>query len=439
MVEAATKGVGKSVQKEAVQAGAKKATASIKELPEHMAEKGLQQADGWLAKSMGYTKDFLSGVGARTAGTSAPTATVWDKITYPIRWLGDQIPVVRPTLGEVFVPGLQIKWAARSMGKFPKWLWHHRYPVLLMLAYLSEAQDSMNEKYQPVGINSFALNMPNLLGPSIPFDLVPEAEGKFIRNKKVPGHRFYLVSPCKAKLTIRDTRCDCTSHPLNDRFNFEKGGYLQDIKKGSITIKQEVLAGTYQGEELSESKLRGIKNFYKNIIQDPDLVMANVKIDDSYFGFGESVREIDSTENLFRYMRPYFDTSKAIKDCNQRDAGMSIVKLQFQHIKDLSGQAYEKIKKLVWDADAKVDWVKYDNVYTHPTYRVDCLEIDVEIKDGYCFDYFPKLEALRTSLAVVAIIAELFLGTASGGTLLFAIGAGAALLDSILGHMEKWP
>ena len=170
-------------------------------------------------------------------------------------WLVWENLPIRLVQAKYWITLTPVGGATASIGKtfahLPVWMYKHRYPMLVLLGAGMLMHDSANEKILPVGGNALALNTPTVQGESHRFPMHDDALKYFVRNQHKPSERLYLVSPCKTKLLIKKTKCECVNDPLTNKFNFGNTGLI-NIKPGSVVPKDEATLRTMIEEEYGE-------------------------------------------------------------------------------------------------------------------------------------------------------------------------------------------
>jgi len=345
------------------------------------------------------TKGLLKG----TVGTSAKLETKKDVLLFPVRWAADQVPISLAKPGPAAVPTLGASWLATTTGKsitkLPQWVVHHKYPLMVLVAVNAARADALNEKMKPVGTNAIALNQPTLLGPTKAFPLHDAVRQYFIRNQDRTEDRLYLVSPCKTKLRIKKANCDCASDPNAHRFSFGTR-YMQDVKPGTISLKQEEIVS------LNDAERSKVDELYERLTT-KESSGATVPAD-------------------FAPLSQYFDSESAIKQCVDKKFLKNAISTGTSYIADLftgSDSGY-------WS------WKDYEI----PCVELEVERVDYEGNENYCYDKFVVTGYIRNGILGGAFILDLIITVGSGTTLapvgLFLTAASIAVTDTVLANWE---
>jgi len=344
--------------------------------------------------------------------------------------------------------------AVKTVAGLPAWAVRHRYATLLLISWFIASMDAADEKIRPVGHNSIAINQPTLLGPTVPLALNDAAGEYYIHNhiKKVIskywmanlyGQRMYFVSPCKANLKVYLRTCTCYQNPRSHKFAYPTG--MVNVEPGSVRpLSHPVLEKRFREQWLElDAKEKAI---YKNDID--DWFDSQFKFYDGVFSDfivapKEAAGSVElSQKSMAKMYAETFDGSKAIKHCDQVD-----------YIKDTMTVAQK-----VWYG-YKAGMLGYDDKETRESirqitlkdvqFKPDCLEIEPEKIDGYCYADFPETAWLRLGVNVVALVVDGVIVAAMAGTgglaapigipLLALTGVVSAGIDVGLESWEKWP
>lgn len=145
--------------------------------------------------------------------------------------------------------------------------------------------------------------------------------------------------------------------------------------------------------------------------------------------FGSQRENIDRNAYLFIRYSPYIDTSKAVKVCDSR--GMT------EHI----GSVLYQGTKFTIFGDEGVSPEKY--IINLPEYKIDCIEVIPDVKEGYCYDYYKSQEYLKWGVVVASAVTDITISIATGGTaaplVFLATGAASGLVESLISSTEVWP
>jgi len=343
-----------------------------------------------------------------------------------------QIPLKLPhkqwaLLGPVGLAGAGIESVALGI---PIWVKDHPLSGVLLLSVLIDFYDSTNDKFVPIGVDSIAAKAPNLLSQKVTKDLVEESSRYFIRNKVNPGRGTYFVSPCKANIKITRGKCDCANNPQDDMFNF--GGGLMNTEHGTITLKDyEDITEIYRRRWLDSER---IQESYPNIDDYIELEYRRTEeaFEDLILSSGIDPNGVP--KDALGSFREYVDYSNAVKTCRDRE----VVGDMFNYGKKF-GYGFLKAHGISDVSDAK--WEKA--FAADIDFSVDCIELETERIEGYCYDHFPKTEWVRTGFTVISLVADAAIIGFTGGlaTPLAMVGSGMAFaaLDTVLENLEKWP
>jgi len=342
-----------------------------------------------------------------------------------------------------------INWESKTMvGKLalgvPVWVKNHPLPTAVILAVLIDGVDSTNEKYVPVGINSIAVTQPSLLSPKKTFNFNSLTEKYFIRNQLKEGNPLYFVSPCVANLKVVKRKCTCANNPSLAVFNF--GGGLINAEQGTIELKSEeerIQKYTQEWNSLASSQKVGYsetleKHINFSLMRDNDALLMIQKgsfggtLDLGWIGGGELNQMVKYDFNI-----DAFDFSNAVKVCSDR----TIVGGIFHGAKTFG---YGFLDAFYQDTGLEPTDAEWENLFNQNIdYKSDCIEIEPERTYGYCYDYFPRTEWIRTGVMVGSLIVDVAIIAISGGTaapiVFFSTGVISSAIDLVLESSEKWP
>lgn len=110
--------------------------------------------------------------------------------------------------------------------------------LFLAAALIAKKEDSMNEKFYPVGINAVGFKKPYneafISGENLP--KLSEEAGSYYISLRKPNEdaeqRFYLASPCKADLSVNKRQCPC--YKTDDTEKITVNGQSFFVQKTSI-------------------------------------------------------------------------------------------------------------------------------------------------------------------------------------------------------------
>jgi hypothetical protein len=354
---------------------------------------------------------------------------------------------------------------------------------MLLLAWYIDAQDSLNKKFKPVGGNAIAINQPSLLGPTLPLGLNEAARDYYVTNhiKSIGyskyGERMYFVSPCKANLNVYKRKCTCYKNPQLHKFTYP-GGTI-NVEPGTIkqlpdpvmdaifrqrwqkNARQQLLENwRSQWNQLDDATKASYANSYEQYALEQYVDMQFENYDDDFFKeiispVGGIVRGRDgvinwlagtstvqgglSARDLGERMNQKYDASHAVKRCDQsgfiKDVIGTTSTLYHSYLAggNLFGQTMDPA------AEQKLR----DDLLRDEYFKPDCIEIEPERTDGYCYDFYPASAWIRNTVTVASLVVDaIIIGFTSGlATPLALLGTGltAATVDVLLEANEKWP
>ena len=319
---------------------------------------------------------------------------------------------------------------ATTFRGIPKWVINHPLPTALLISVLIDMIDSTNEKFVPVGINSIAATPPNLLGSKMISNLVDESTRYFIRNKIKPASPMYLVSPCKANIKVFKRKCDCANNPQANVFDF--GGGLMNVEPGTITLKEyDKIA------EINKQRWNEFETIRKEFPKEEDYLETEylgVEKNFKDFVISSGLEPAGLPKDALSFLTEYVDYDNAVKQCYDR----TIVGSIFNIGKKL-GYGFTEISGI-----SNIDDKKWEKAFKADiNYNIDCIELETDRVDGYCYDYFPRTEWIRYSVVGLSLVADAAIIGLTGGiaTPLALVGSGMAFaaVDVVLENFEKWP
>jgi hypothetical protein len=378
--------------------------------------------------------------------------------------------------------------AVKTVAGLPNWVATHSYPSMLLIAWLIEAQDSVNEKFRPVGANSLAINQPTLLGPTLPLGLNDAVSNLHVTLKDTAGidkygQRMYFVSPCKANIRVSKGKCTCYKNPTLHKFTYPSGTI--NVEPGSVVpLPDDVLekrfrerwatkAKAVMGENwraqwntLDDASKARYGNSYERYAEEQYLDMEFENYEIEYFnkvvspvggdvrGRGGVINWLAGTSTTFSGQAPSmvadtyssnYDASNAVKRCDQQEymkSAMTVfggVLLYDTFISGWAGSGGVYSGSFDPEVEARLKRELLKDEYFKPA----CIEVEPERLDGtYCYDHFPKMAWLRTGLMIVSLAVDAAIIGFSGGLgipLLLVSGAFFSAADIALEAFEKWP
>jgi hypothetical protein len=409
------------------------------------------------------------------------------------KFLSDQSPI-KFSGGGFVVGGTVLKTAVG----LPRWVATHSYPIVLLLAWYIDAQDSLNEKFKPAGGNAIAINQPTLLGPTLPLGLHDSAFDYFVHNHikggvnpaltlvspiatlmtshSKYGQRMYYVSPCKADMKVYKRKCTCYKNPAMHKFTYPTGTI--NVEPGSVVpLNDAVLEAKLRQRwkdtakavrlEAWRSQWNALDQDSKNKFGTYDNYAEEQFIDEQFDNydamfFSEVVAPVGgivkgrsgvinwlagtrnvqgglSAQMTGERMKSMYDASNAIKICDQEE----FIKSSIETI-GVVHRAFVASFVEAWGytdptASKELQRALLNDEYFKP----DCLEVEPQRKGGYCYDFFPNVEWLRNLVLIADLVSGAVIIGFTGGlaTPLWLLGVGltSAALDVVLEAWEKWP
>ncbi|TKJ17379.1 hypothetical protein CEE44_02490 [Candidatus Woesearchaeota archaeon B3_Woes] len=325
-----------------------------------------------------------------------------------------QIPLAFPSLKWAAVTGpgyIPLTMAKSVTVGVPRWVKNHPLPTAVLLSVLIDSMDSKNEKLTPVGVNDIALTQPKLLADKITYNLNEEATKYFIRNQERPSNVMYLVSPCKTDFRVVKRKCDCTNDKEASIFDF--GGGLMNVEKGTITLKDY------------EERVEEYERRWQRLPEDEKERFDNL---DSYVDYKVGDGK-NGDVGLFNYI--IVNQGKSFQSFSKQ------IKLNKEYINEYQNIIDESNAVKKCDSSGRFK----DPHQIH--YSIDCIELEIDKKEGYCYDDFPVAGYIRTTISATFVATDIYLSTLTGflGTVpvRWASGSAFAAVDVMIGMLEKWP
>jgi hypothetical protein len=330
------------------------------------------------------------------------------------------------TAGEVFWKALPRAVASKGT----------KYALFYAGAVALAREDSMNQKFFPIGANSIGWRKPFdktfKTGEGLP-ELIPDTNKYYIqltKDRYVGGaikrllleqnaQRFFLASPCLANLALVKSKCLCWD-TVDEKVAeaeklVEKEDY--DILKNADINGNNILD---QGEigRITDSSMRTALDKYPGLAGKKFYYPAGERLTTHDFGGGEMPIYIDSIGYNESGEMTY---GKAVKTCKDRTAGFT---------------------SITWDK---------------PRYKTDCIMVNpILIGDTFCYSGSHTI-AMIGKLAVFAGVMAASIAVEAGSKALVATGVGAplgiglslvgniavdvigAILENDITKATKWP
>ncbi len=274
----------------------------------------IQQGKIYVKESAGPAKGIVEEL---VSGSGIPLKEFSEKGTKKgvVSVLSDLTPfkTVKSQWFKLLPGGKLVGSVGKTTVNLPGWIWRHRYPVFVLLAYASLLDSEEPKEALPTTSNSIGLTVPYLFSEETKnYELNEDASQYFITNKDKPEDRLYLASPCKSDFEIVKKKCTCVSSPDNWSWNF--GGGLIDVKKGSIQLKDEDDMGN---AAIEETKKRTDIMYYTWKEAVPIYIQLKEKGFENILTSGKKLYEITRTEEGKKF---YAEFNK-IKGSSKVDIG----------------------------------------------------------------------------------------------------------------------
>jgi hypothetical protein len=280
-----------------------------------------------------------------------------------------------------------------------------RYTLLLAVALLAEYHDTVYDKYAPGGVNSIILGAPSAFADKKKEYILDanakkyyialynkyRSEGKHLFRDDVLTTRFYLASPCKTDLIIKQESCNCMRQSESFHYNFGTGPI--DVKKGTIFIDPK--ATKDQTKDAMEI-LNSNQHYATSLLNDKNFV--------------EKYQETISIIN----------DDMAVKICGDR--GM-----------------IESFSSTFGDNEAE-------------NYKTGCISVEPVLsdihrldvtKENYCMPKFPKTNSIKEMVSYSTIAAEIIIGVFSlgvGTPVIVAMNVADVAFSGLVTELwQKWP
>jgi hypothetical protein len=378
------------------------------------------------------------------------------------------------------------------MGELAGWVKDHKYAVIAILALYGSSVDAAGEKFRPVGINSVGVDMPYIYTDPAPWDLINETQDYYIAPMDQGGdlrhQRLYLVSPCKATLTVSKGLMEC--------HRMQKG--VQHYQFGEYSPPMDVKGVVLDMGRLTDDEFV-YDYFNKRIDYDEYIKSLNEQEKKDYFDrVIKSMKDI-ARENPYLFIRygwlrelthggdfsKFTDLKQALIARDQ----MVVVNFFDEHIAGYLGgsekQFYQvgeetaTLSRQVWKTyepffdlegvtkecygrdgwtDA-IDWVKVafageaveDDPLDHPAFKAEGIIVKVHRNPGedanYCIDEYPYVDTLRYASLAVQVVASVAITVVTGGAaapvttalLLAGTSVGGGFAEEYIARNAKWP
>ena len=287
----------------------------------------------------------------------------------------------------------------KHVDKSLRFLYGKRYTMLFSVALLAEYQDRVNDKLAPGGVNSLLLGSPSAMGEKkVEYTLSEKAlkyyvalheryKSRDIFGESVETTRFYLASPCKTDLVIKEQTCNCMRNPDNFQYNF--GGGPMGVKKGTIFANP------------------GITKKQSNEVM--DILLSNQYLEDSPLNSKTFLEDNHAIINNI-------DTSRAVKVCESRGI--------FGDLKNLFGDDTREL-------------------YTTQCISVEPLVHQGDLDSNYCYPRFPKTEEFKSFISQTVLVGSVIAEILTGGLatpVVVVVGMGEAVVTGMITEeLQKWP
>jgi len=225
-------------------------------------------------------------------------------------------------------------------------------------------------------------------------------------------------------IDILKSKANDKGEKLIDKFNEMKGstkvdiGHVLDVSKfhraNPLISKDEIAM-----EMWIEHRMEQATNFLDAQTQSYSN-MVGVKV--GWFSSERTDIDTDSKEaERFEEYSKYIDTSKAVKVCDSR----GVFESAFSYLK--SNIAYNP----------------KTSIYERPTYKIECIEVIPNVKEGYCYDHFKTQEQMKIGVIVASAVTDIVISVATAGAAapvtFLLTGAAAGFIESIISSTEVWP
>ncbi|NQU99349.1 MAG: hypothetical protein HQ538_01305 [Parcubacteria group bacterium] len=135
------------------------------------------------------------------------------------------------------------------------------FPLATVMSYQMAKEDSINQKFKPVGINNIAIAEPKIKGGTVISYELKGADNYLLSLQKEGDQdpqRFFLASPCKTDIEISNSYCSCDIMHRDYVYTFENSGEriqpIQHLSGGKVI-------GFYAWDHMNDEEK---KNFLLN-------------------------------------------------------------------------------------------------------------------------------------------------------------------------------